>query len=386
MFPYLLHVILTFLVFLAFCMKYERNPRLYIRIFNLTYIFLTLIAVFRYGVGMDTPSYMSVFEYIPSIKDLRISDFALFRFQPLFLLICSLSKSIYNDFFILQIFQCTIFFGGIYFAMRELKIRRFYLLIIFFLSTYIVSGLSAMRESFSIGFGLFSYLAFIKGRKKTFFLLLLASYGCHSAGMIFCVPPLLSKVITKNHFRTLVLFILTSFAVFFLIEQIQSIIGKYVADNAVSRYSNFEAKEFNLVNLTKNIAQIFFLYFFIIRKTISPKELVLSYLALSYIILDILTSTYMGVLYRFSSYLIVFYLWAIFRIFTTNFSKKYMPIFTLGFFVFYYQPIARYIHLFSYREGKAALEYYCFVFSDNKTYYNKQIENAYIKDYFFGRI
>lgn len=155
LFHYIFFLFITLIIFFDI---FGKTNKKYIFVFNTLYITLGLLGAFRFGVGIDTPNYMFAFEYVPKLTDLKSSDFSAFRFQPLYLLINSFSKSIYNDFVIVQIFQNALLFSSMYIVLRLLKMRKFYILFFFYLCIYFTDALSAMRESFALSFAFCSSL------------------------------------------------------------------------------------------------------------------------------------------------------------------------------------------------------------------------------------
>ena len=69
---------------------------------------MILVAGLRLVVGGDTQTYMSDFDRYPTIDEFTVFHFALFRYQPLWILINVLAKSIYPEFFVLQIILACI--------------------------------------------------------------------------------------------------------------------------------------------------------------------------------------------------------------------------------------------------------------------------------------
>ena len=72
-------------------------------------ILLILVAGLRLVVGGDTQTYMSDYDRYPTLDEFTIFHFALFRYQPLWILLNVLAKTIYPEFYVLQlILACVV--------------------------------------------------------------------------------------------------------------------------------------------------------------------------------------------------------------------------------------------------------------------------------------
>ena len=150
MIPYLFQTIFVFLIIIAIIFDLGKvSYKSYTKTFKCIYIVLAILSALRYGVGADTPSYMVAYEYIPNIKDLNESTFLFFRFQPLYIIVNSICKTIYQDFVVVQIIQCILFFHSFYLLIDYFHIKKMYLLLIFYCYVYFSSGMTLMRESYA---------------------------------------------------------------------------------------------------------------------------------------------------------------------------------------------------------------------------------------------
>ena len=62
----------------------------------------------RYRVGGDTLAYMSSYSYIPTLDKLELQDLLYTISDPLYVLLCSISKSIHPSFYVFQIIHSII--------------------------------------------------------------------------------------------------------------------------------------------------------------------------------------------------------------------------------------------------------------------------------------
>lgn len=153
-----------------------------------------------------------------------------------------------------------------------------------------------------------------------------------------------------------------------------------LSDGSIARYQSTGINFSDIFNLLKNGSQLVIIYVFANKKCKHPFSIVVFYLAVTYIIIDILTDSMLPILYRFSAYLFIFYIY-IFKIILQKINHKGAFIICFAIMVFYYQPIARYIALFNSKGGKESFEYYCSVFSSDKTHYKRVIRSSNAIDY-----
>ena len=78
------------------------------------WIYIFVMLGFRYKVGVDTLSYMYSFRHIKDISDLSLSDITEQRYEPGYLLLCSVCKTLFRDFWVFQMLMAAITNGCIF--------------------------------------------------------------------------------------------------------------------------------------------------------------------------------------------------------------------------------------------------------------------------------
>ena len=73
--------------------------------YYLNLVVLILLAGLRYRLGGDTLMYMLMYNEWPSIDELKYFDFEEAQYNPLWYIYASISKSLSDEFWILQIIQ-----------------------------------------------------------------------------------------------------------------------------------------------------------------------------------------------------------------------------------------------------------------------------------------
>lgn len=350
----------------------------YLRSFNASWILLFLIATFRYGVGSDTVNYMVAYKYIPSITDIKLSTFEEYRFSPLYTLINSLGKTISNDFLFIQLFQCTAFFGGLYIVLKQLEIRKIYIILYFYLFLYFMDGMSAMRESFAMGSCFIALYYYHHKRFLGFYIFNIIGFGFHSGAIVFLLLPIIGYLSRYGN-RFFYGFILLIIAVVVIgrpyLEEIQLLL--MVGDGSVSRYMDAEnITGISLTTIIRNVIIIAVIKYCLINNRRNVIRQDYAMLAVICCLLDILAGI-LPMAFRVASYYQIFVYYTLFQLICVIPKRMLM----LKFFVLlllFYQPITRYISV----TNDYGLDPYCSVFSSDKSYYDNAIKGATADDYF----
>jgi len=375
------HILLLLIIFEVFYFDIAyKGSKSYYPCFKYTWVFLALVSAFKYGVGPDTPNYMKAYEMMPPVNELTLFDFALFRFQPLYTLTNSVCKFFTDNFVLVQICQSGLFFTSTYLMMKELKVRKFYVLAFIFLFFYFISGITAMRESFAMSFCFFSFKYYHERRWGMFYLFILIALGFHTGAIAFTILPFF-HIFDVNRKRNMGYMVSLSllfslFAWNFLSDYDSS----SETSGSIGRYLNADSAGLSIANIIKNILILFVLYrtvFFMKRK---KGDIIM--MAAFYVVLDLLSSALIPMIFRISSYFTLMFCYAMCLIL----GNKRMPV---GYKIvvivlFFYQPVARYINFYTneiFIKG-AGIDPYCSVFSDDKTYYTKLINEADALDYY----
>lgn len=379
LFQYLLVFLILLVIFFDFPKKKSKN---YDKYFKYFFILLYLLAAFKYGMGIDTPNYMVAYENVPPIWKLKAIDFSYFRFNPLYLLTNSICKAICGDYFVLQLLQTTLYFGSTYLLLKELHLGKFYLLVIFYLTTYFTDGYSAMRESFAISFCQFGFYYLLKKKVKTSLVLIFVGCLYHTGAVAFMWVPVSYYLFKDGNKSTLIRFLIVWLLLVFaagLARNISAI--SFLSDNSIERYLQDSNSIYtvNYLNILKNLLIVLFSTIALQKnKNINYR---LFYLGLAYVGMDIMSATRFAIAYRLSAFYIIFYMYLISSIIQMYSSKKSMLNVVIVVILMFYQPFARYIALFEDEYGKDAYDEYCSVFSSDKSHYKSLIIHSSASDY-----
>ena len=373
---------LLFLIIIWFFDIKNQKHELYNKVFNIMYILLAVMVGFRYGVGVDTPNYMEAFSYIPKLQDLDAFSFLIFRFQPLYTLTNSICKTILDDFVLVQILHALLFYHSLYLLLKTLDAKKIFILFFFFCDVYWRPGMSAMREGYALAFCFYAMYYYLQHKWILYYLFVFIGFGYHTGAILFIIFPFLyifKPLRTLNPFGFI--FLLSSaFIAFSLLGILQNALDG-ISDGSVTRYTVDDSESvFSPTTLIRDVTILLFI-FSLCYMRLEVKYQSIIYLAVLYLVIDFLSSSYLGILHRFSSHLSVCYYFAIIQIFNSLSKKRALSL--LAVCIIAYQPIMRGAYVLFFSETEVEYSRYCSVFSsdEEKKYYYKRIRSADAADY-----
>ena len=200
-----------------------------LRLFNVLVVgtLISLIFGLRYRVGLDTINYMGVFDDIPDISSFFKIDWAENRYEPGFILLLIICKSIIKDFWFAQLIIAGLTTSFIFIFLYKhcrnpfIGILIYYILAMFYFSTEI------LRESLAIGIFLVNFRNYEKSNWVSYYLMCLLSLSFHYSSIILFFFPLV------KYLKVNVLYITTGVA-FFLIAPLLDILNDVLAITSIA--------------------------------------------------------------------------------------------------------------------------------------------------------
>ncbi len=370
---YILLYIFIFCAAFVFDFVGKGRSRHYLSVYKMLYCFLAFLVAFRYGVGSDTPEYMLMFDLTPDLAHLSYDDFESFRSQPLFVVFCSLCKTISSNFLILQLLQAILFYHSFYLLTKTLKLRKFYLLIVFYGYVYFQEQ-SAMRECFGLSFCFYALYGYIKNRKLwRYYLFVIFGFLCHSSMVFFCFVPLVRVMNKLNLKNTIIVVVVVALFVILLYKAQDFLL--LIGDSSISRYGAEEGASLKLSTfIFSSVLFVAWYYCCVKNKTDDHPEFI--YLGLLYVLFELVGALFLPIMYRFTAHLCIFYFYCL-HIIIHRLSTRSVLSYICLMFVFY-TPMVRFS---TGIKVDPSLEY-CSVFSFDKSYQEKRIKDADGSDMF----
>jgi len=284
--------------------------------YYLLLIIFILLSGLRYRVGGDTLVYMKYFEsQVVPLSDLTIDSFKDVRYQPLCILLFSLSKSLGDNFFIFQLIASAIINIGIFFFFSKTTIKYFSAVLIYYVCNYLYFNTEVMREGMAISIILCGFLYLMKYKILKFYLFVFIAFLFHPFAIIMVIVPFF--ISTKIPIKVKAGFVIIVSTILFVVNLNDFIFFKLlpyipisVITDTIDLYINNEAATESFFSfkgaLVVFIPIPFLIYFFFISDTKKnsvmniDKQFLYSIL-LIYILLVVLTLQ-MPIISRISNY------------------------------------------------------------------------------------
>lgn len=275
-------------------------------------IIFVLLSGLRYRMAPDTVAYMDNFKYLMvPFSELTIKNFTESRYQPLWILINSASKSL-GSYVFLQIISAMILNICVFYFFKKTTTKVFTCILFYFLVDYFYFNMEIVRESLAIGVFLIAMINYNERKFfKCFFLIMIAFLFHHFAAVLFLVPFFLTNYISykiKLGFSTVLIVFL------FYFESPLVFIDSYLAKFSTVDVTLYDLADFNMsiygyLYMVLKIVPVL-LIIIIYRKKDIPniyfKKSILFSLSLLYVIIVIIRATTIPFIERFSNYFIIF--------------------------------------------------------------------------------
>lgn len=177
-------------------------------LYNTILIMLILIAGLRYRLGIDTQSYMRFFDLsahgLGSISNI---DFSTGNYDPCFVIFCSIVKTFFNAFWVVQLIQATILNTLIFKYIIRHTQYIFTAVLFYFILFYLQYNMEIMRAAWAIIICLYAF-DYARNKKwlKCYALIIIASLF-HFSAIIMLFIPLFLKIKFNKTTMTVLIFL-----------------------------------------------------------------------------------------------------------------------------------------------------------------------------------
>lgn len=187
-------IIFIFILFCSYYYDYKKNTKNRNNIYIFILITLILLAGLRYRIGLDTLRYMYSFSEIPELYNISNSDFVESKYDPLYLILSSVSKTISSDFWVLQ-FIHAVFVNTVVFLFIKKNTKNIFCGLLFYYSFLYISFMcEVMREACAVSMFLLGY-EYLKKDKLVFFTLFcFFAFLFHTSAILLLIIPILIKL------------------------------------------------------------------------------------------------------------------------------------------------------------------------------------------------
>lgn len=182
-------------------------------VYSVVFFILALLAGLRYRIGTDTLTYENWFEssWLPTLDKLTWDDFSYNRFEPLFVFLGVVVKTIFGNHWIaFQIIHALIVNYAFFWAFRKYSRYPFICVAIYYIWLFYPLNCEIMRQSLATAIWIFS-LPFLFDKKYwKYYLIVFACFFIHRSSFFFAVLPFLKfldnrKIVVASIFVLLLL-------------------------------------------------------------------------------------------------------------------------------------------------------------------------------------
>ena len=221
-------IYLLILIFLLYCVYlYDIQYRITGKNASLFFVFLSLVllSTLRYRVGGDALFYEDIFPELPELND--FSDFVMnsnfLNYQPLWILLVSVSKTITDDIVFFQLLHSLIFNICLFVFLKRYTLKPFSILTLLFVSLlYFYFSFEIQRETVAISIFLLN-IKYLEERKwLIYYPLAFLSFMFHISAFLLFLLPLMRLIKFNQVLLWITLF--SSIIIFIFREAILNII------------------------------------------------------------------------------------------------------------------------------------------------------------------
>lgn len=220
----------------------KMSPSIRKGVLSILCIYIILIIGFRYKVGVDTISYMLSYKNIPPLDSITEKSFTATRFEPGFLLICSLCKSFTNDFWPVQMIMAAITNGCIFVFLHRYCKNVFIGLLLYFAFQFLYFSTEIMREGASLSIFLLNYKNLQEKKWVNYYLISILSVLFHYSAVIIWFFPF-AKILKLNSYYCVICACVIGITP--LVESLNNILHIASIYNRIELYTN-AADELNI--------------------------------------------------------------------------------------------------------------------------------------------
>ena len=163
------------------------------------FFYLVLLIGLRFEVGGDTINYMGYYIWM---DDLSKWEFTLaderFNFQPLFLFLCAVSKSISPEFYVFQLIHIVLFNTLFFLFISKFTCYRFWALFVSFAVCYLYFTTEILREVFAVMVFALNFKSFEEKKWVRYYLGVVVALLFHASAVFLIVLPFLRMLSLKN--------------------------------------------------------------------------------------------------------------------------------------------------------------------------------------------
>lgn len=228
-------------------------------------ILLILVAGLRLVVGGDTQTYMMDFDTYPTLDELSIFHFAIFRYQPLWILFNCAAKTIYPEFFVVQIILACIINPIAFYIIKKETEKKYEVAILYLLFQFLYFNCEIMRDSISICLFYFAFDFYIKRKWISYYAISFLAFLFHDAALFYFIMPFFYPIINKEFTPKYALMISVFMLVFtnpIILSKLLFFLPEGRIDSFKEAYSTMEIG--SVLGIIRGVIDVLLVYYIIV--------------------------------------------------------------------------------------------------------------------------
>ena len=229
-------------------------------------VLLILVAGLRLIVGGDTQTYMADFDRYPTLDEFNILPFAMFRYQPLWIIMNVIAKTIYPEFYVLQLILSSIVNPVTFYIIQKETDKKFEVAIVFLLFQFLYLNCEIMRETFAICIFYFAFKYLIQHKWLKYYGLCFIAFLFHDAAAFYFILPFLLPILTRD-FTPKYVSILAIILLVFANPMVLSKMLFFLPESRVDTFTDFYSKMAigSVLGVMRSVIELPFIYLIIMH-------------------------------------------------------------------------------------------------------------------------
>jgi len=193
--------IIIIIILLLFTIQYDvNNKKVSNTLIFLWWLIFVLLAGLRFRVGGDTNAYMLYYNQTLKIADLNYHEFIKDSYQPFWVILCSLSKTVSSDFTFFQFVHAIITNSIIFYFIRKNSNYFFTGILFYFIFYYLYFNTEILRETLAICVFILSLRYYLLKKWTIYYIFCFIAFLFHISAIVLFFLPLFSSIWTKRSY------------------------------------------------------------------------------------------------------------------------------------------------------------------------------------------
>ena len=178
--------------------------------YYLNLVVLILLAGLRYRLGGDTLMYMSMYNEWPAMDELKYFNFEEAEYNPLWYIYASVSKSISEEFWVLQLIQSVIVNSVFFWFFKKYSPKYYFsVILLYYIGFYCYFNMEIMREALCICILMLITGFLVEKKILLYYLGCFLAISIHFSAVIMLFFPLCKLFFKKPSFVTQIIILVS---------------------------------------------------------------------------------------------------------------------------------------------------------------------------------